>query len=428
MLNKLFGFNPKQHNVKTELIAGITTFLTMAYILAVAPNVLSAAGMDRGAVFTTTAVISGLATMLMAVYGKLPFVLAPGIGLLSFFTYTVCMTLGYTWQFALTAVFIEGVIFILLTITNLREMILYSLPETIRNSIGCGIGLFIAFLGLQNSGIVVNSDATLVSIGNVTSGPALLCLIGLIISAILLVKNVTGALLYGIIITTLIGIPMGVTKLDGFFSIPPSMEPILFKFEWTHILTKDMIVVVFTFLFVDIFDTIGTLIGVSARANMIDKDGKIPWLKKAFMVDAIATTVGAMMGSSTTTTYVESSAGVGAGGRTGLTAFAAAVCFLISLFLAPFFLSIPSAAVAPALIIVGLMMMASVSKINFTDYSEAVPAFICIIMMPLTYSISNGIVLGLLSYVLINLFSGNRKKLTIGTYVLSAIFVLKFII
>ena len=424
MLEKLFGFDKNVTRVRTEILAGITTFLTMAYILAVNPNILSATGMDKGALFTTTVVASAFATLLMAFYAKLPFGLAPGMGLNAFFAYTVCLTMGYSWQFALTAVLIEGIIFILLTVTNLREKIVDAIPVTLKNAIGAGIGLFISFIGLQNAGIIVNNDATLISMGNITSGPALLGMIGLVVTSLLLVKGVRGALLFGILITTLIGIPMGITKFDGIFSTPPSIEPIFWQFEWHNIFTKEMIVVVFTFL----FDTIGTLVGVTTKAGMMDKNGKIPHLKQAFMVDAIGTTAGAMLGTSTITTFVESASGVGEGGRSGLTSFVTAVCFLLSLFLAPFFLSVPGAATAPVLILVGLMMMSSVLKVNFADYSEAIPAFICIIFMPLAYSISDGIVLGMISYVLINLLTGKYKKLSIGMYILAAIFVLKFFV
>lgn len=426
MLEKLFGFNPRETRVRTEILAGITTFLTMAYILAVNPNILAATGMDKGALFTTTVIASAFATLLMAFYAKLPFGLAPGMGLNAFFAYTVCLTLGYTWQFALTAVLLEGIIFILLTVTNLREKIVDALPLSLRNAIGAGIGLFIAFIGLQNAGIIVNNDATLISLGDITSGSALLGITGLLITSILLVKKVRGALLVGILLTTVIGIPMGLTHLDGVLSTPPSIEPILFQFQWEHIFTKEMVIVVFTFLFVDMFDTIGTLVGVTTKAGMVTGDGKIPRLKQAFMVDAIGTTAGAMLGTSTITTFVESASGVGEGGRSGLTSFVTAVCFLLSLFLAPFFLAVPGAATAPVLILVGLMMMSSVRKVDFLDYSEAIPAFLCIIFMPLAYSISDGIVLGMISYVLINLLCGHTKKLTPAMYILAFIFVFKF--
>ena len=427
MLNKLFGLNPKETNVKTEIMAGLTTFLTMAYILAVNPNILSATGMDRGALFSTTVLISAAATILMGLYAKLPFALAPGMGLNAFFAYTICLIMGYSWQFALTAVFLEGLIFILLTVTNVREKIVDIIPETLKKSISVGIGIYIAFIGLSSAEIVVNNDATLVSIGDISQGPALLCIIGIVLSSVLLIKKVPGALLIGIIVTTLIGIPLGVTQFNGVMSTPPSVEPIFCKFEWTKIFTSEMLVIVFTLLFVDLFDTIGTLIGVATRAGMI-KNGKIPHLKQAFMVDALATTSGAIMGSSTVTTFVESAAGVEQGGRSGLTAFVCGLCFLVSLFFAPLFLSIPSAATAPVLVLVGVMMMSSVVEINFREYSEAIPAFICFVMMPLCYSISDGIVLGMLSYVIINLCAGKYNKLSIGMYILSAFFLLKFLV
>lgn len=427
MLKKLFGFDSSKNMVKTEIMAGITTFLTMAYILAVNPNILSDTGMDKGALFTTTVVVSAVATMLMGLYEKMPFALAPGMGLNAFFAYTVCSILGYSWQFALTAVFIEGILFILLTISNLREKIVDVIPETLKNSISVGIGIYIAFIGLNSAGVVINNEATLVSIGDITTGSALVCIIGIILSPILLIKNVTGALMIGIIITALIGIPLGVTNINGVLSAPPSIEPIFCKFEWAQIFSKEMFIIVFTLLFVDLFDTIGTIIGVTTRAGMI-KNGKIPRLKQAFLVDAVATTGGAVLGTSTVTTFVESAAGVEAGGRTGLTAFVTGLCFLSALFFAPLFLSIPAAATAPVLVLVGVMMMASVVKIDFKNYSESIPAFICIIMMPLCYSISDGIALGVLSYVLVNMLSGNYKKLTLGTYILAAFFVMKFLI
>lgn len=426
MLQKLFGFDPKKSTVKTEIMAGITTFLSMAYILAVNPDILSAAGMDKGAVFTTTVAISAITTILMALIAKLPFALAPGMGLNAFFAYTVCLIMGYSWQFALTAVFLEGLIFILLTVTNVREKIVDIIPTTLKNAISVGIGLFIAFIGLKSANIIINDDATLVKLGDITSGAALLGVIGIVITSILLVKKVKGGLLFGILITTIIGIPMGVTTLNGIISTPPSIEPILFKFEWDKIFTTDMVIVVFTFLFVDLFDTIGTLIGVSTRAGLM-KNGKIPRLKQAFLVDAIGTTGGAIMGTSTVTTFVESAAGVEEGGRSGLTAFVSGVCFLLAIFFAPFFLAIPASATAPVLVLVGLMMMASVVKIDFNNFSESVPAFLCIICMPLCYSISDGIILGHLCYVILNTLCGNWKKVTVGMYILAAMFMLKFI-
>ncbi len=428
ILKKCFGFDPSKTTVKTEIIAGITTFLTMAYVLAVHPNILSDAGMDKGALFTTTALSAVLATMLMAFWAKLPFGVAPGMGLNAFFAYTVCLTMGYPWQFALAAVFIEGVIFIILTLTNLREMIVNAIPRTLKNAITVGIGLFIAFIGLHNAGIIVKNDATLVSLGSLTSGPALLGIIGIIISSILLVKQVRGALLLGIFITAIIGIPMGLTHFTGVFSTPPSIEPIFMQLDFSQIFTKDMIIVVFTFLFLDMFDTIGTFVGVATKVGMVDKNGRIPRIKQGFMADAIGTTAGALLGTSTVTTFVESASGVGEGGRSGLTAFVISICCLISLVFAPLFLSIPAAATSPVLILVGLMMITCFKDIDFEDYSEAIPAFICMLFMPLAYSISDGIVLGLISYVLINLLCGKVKKLSWTMVILSVIFVLKFFV
>ena len=426
-LQTAFGFNAAEHNIRVEVIAGITTVLTMAYILAVNPNIMSSTGMDKGALFTTTVLVSAFATMLMGLYAKMPFALAPGMGLNAFFAYSICQIMGYSRQFALTAVFIEGLIFILLTITNLREQIVNVIPDTLKRSIGVGIGLYIAFIGLQNAGIIINNDSTLVSLGNLSEPSVLLSIVGIVITSVLLVRKVKGGLLIGIVITALLGIPIGVTKFDGILSTPPSIAPIFCKLEWSQIFSTEMFTIVFALLFVDLFDTIGTLVGVSLRAGM-EKNGKIPRLKQAFMVDAVATTGGALMGSSTVTTYVESAAGVNEGGRTGLTAFVTGVCFLSALFFAPFFLAIPSAATAPVLLIVGVMMMVDVRKIDFDDFSESIPAFVCMICMPLSYSISDGIVLGHLSYVFINLCSGKFKKLSIGMYILAAFFLLKFII
>ena len=428
MLKKLFGFDKQTHNLRTEILAGATTFLTMAYILAVQPNIMENAGMDKGAVFTTTAIISAIATLIMAIYAKLPFALAPGMGANAFFAFTICIAMGYSWQFALTAVLLEGLIFILLTVTNMREKIMDSIPECIKDAIGGGIGLFITFIGLQSAGVIVNSEATLVELGDITTGTALLCVIGTLITSILVVRKISGALLIGIIVTTLIGIPLGITQSSGIFDAPPSISPILFKFDFSQIFTKDMLVTVFVLLFVDIFNTIGTLIGVATHANMYDKNGKLPWIKKAFAVDAIGTTLGAMMGCSTVTTFVESAAGVQQGGRTGVTAFTAAICFFLSAFFAPFFLSVPAAATAPVMIIVGVMMMSSFKKIEVFDYSESIPAFICVVFMPLSYSIPNGIMLGIMSYVIINILGNNWKKISIGSFILTVLFILKFLL
>ena len=430
MLKKLFGFDSTKTTIRTEILAGITTFLTMSYILAVNPDIFSAIKdnpMPAGAVFTATALAAIIGCVAMAFIGKLPFGLAPGMGLNAFFVFTVCNAMGYSWQFALTAVFIEGIIFIILTVTNLRTAIVNAIPANLRYAIGCGIGLFIAFVGLQKGGVIVDDGATLVNLGNITSGAALLTIIGLFITGFLYAKNVRGALLLGILITTLIGIPMGVTDFKGVVSTPESIAPIFCQFEWGNIFTLDMLVVVFTFLFIDIFDTIGTLIGVCTKANLVDKNGNIYRITPAFMADAIATTAGAMLGTSTTTTYVESAAGVDQGGRSGLTAFAVACCFAVTLFFSPLFLSIPSSATAPVLILVGLMMIEPIKKIPFNEFTESIPAFICIIMMPLTYSISHGILLGMISYVAINMLCGKFKNITIMMYILAVLFVLKYI-
>lgn len=427
MFEKYFQLKQNGTTVKTEVIAGITTFLTMAYILAVNPNILSATGMDINALFTTTAIAAIVGTLVMALWAKLPFALAPGMGLNAFFAFSVVLGMGHSWQFALTAVLIEGLIFILLTVFNIREAIVDAIPRSLKTAISAGIGLFIAFIGLQNAGIIVNNDATLVSLGEITQGTGLLAMLGILITGALLILKVKGALLIGILATAVIGIPLGITQVQGLVSTPPSIEPIFFKFEFAQILSWDMLIVVFTFLFVDIFDTLGTLVGVSGKAGMLDKEGRIPNAKKAFMADAVGTTVGSMIGTSTVTTYVESASGVSEGGRTGLTALVTAGCFFLALFFAPLFLSIPGAATAPALVLVGLFMLSPIKELDLTDYSEAIPAFICIIAMPLAYSIAEGITLGLLSYVIINLLSGKWKKLSIGMYILAILFILKYL-
>ena len=399
----------------------------MAYILAVNPNILSDTGMDKGALFTTTALISCFSTILMGFYAKLPLALAPGMGLNAFFAYTVCIVLGYSWQFALTAVFLEGLIFILLTITNIREKLVYLLPDTIKKSLCAGIGLFIAFIGLKSSDVIINNDATLVSLGNLTQGSALLFVIGLILTSVLLTLKVKGGLLLGILITTVVGIPMGITKFDSILSTPPSIEPIFLKFQWEQLFTKDMFIVVFTLLFVDLFDTIGTLITMMTRINEKRNTDETASMKKAFLVDAVATTAGAMLGTSTVTTVIENAAGVEQGGKTGLTAVTTGICFLIALFFSPVFLAIPAAATGPVLVLVGLMMMESVLKINFSDYTESIPAFVCLIMMPFAYSISEGILLGHICYVLVNALSGQYKKVSLGMYILAALFIVKYL-
>ena len=429
MLKKLFGFDSAQTTIRTEIVAGITTFLTMSYILAVNPTMFGELdGMPMGSVFTSTALAAIVGCLAMALIGKLPFGLAPGMGLNAFFVYSVCMGMGYSWQFALTAVLIEGLIFIVLTLTNVREAIVDAIPMSLRNAIGAGIGLFIAFIGLKSAGVVVDDGATLVALGDITSGSALLAFIGLIITGFLYARNVPGAILLGILITMIIGIPLGVTEFRGVVSVPESISPIFCKFEFDKIFSVDMLVVVFTFFFIDMFDTVGTLVGVCTKANMIDEKGNIQRVKQAFMADSIATTVGAVLGTSTTTTYVESAAGVAQGGRSGLTAFVVGGCFVVALFFSPLFLSIPSAATAPALIIVGLLMMEQVKNIPFDDFTESIPAFVCMIMMPLTYSISNGILIGMITYVLMNMICGKFKKLSPAIYVLAVLFILKYIL
>ena len=429
MLKKLFGFDSTKTTVRTEIVAGVTTFLTMSYILAVNPTMFGELdGMPVGSVFTSTAMAAIVGCLAMAFVGKLPFGLAPGMGLNAFFVYSVCMGMGYSWQFALTAVLIEGLIFIVLTLTNLREAIVNAIPMSLRNAIGAGIGLFIAFIGLKSAGVVVADGATLVALGDVTSGSALLAFIGLVITGFMYSRNVPGAILLGIIITMVIGIPLGVTEFKGIVSAPESIAPIFCQFEFDQIFSVDMLVVVFTFFFIDMFDTVGTLVGVCTKAKMLDKDGNIYRVKQAFMADSIATTVGAMLGTSTTTTYVESAAGVAQGGRSGLTALVVGGCFVIAMFFSPLFLSIPSAATAPALVIVGLLMVEQIKNVDFDDFSESIPAFVCMLMMPLTYSISNGILIGMITYVLMNMICGKFKKLSPAMYILAVLFILKYIL
>ena len=429
-MDKFFKLTEKGTNAKTEIIAGITTFLTMAYILAVNPGILSATGMDGGAVFTATALSAFIATLVMALVANLPFALAPGMGLNAFFAFTVVLGMGKSWQFALTAVFLEGLIFILLTLFNVREAIINSIPMNIKRAISVGIGLFIAFIGFQNSGWIVDNPATLVGLGSLASGSVLVAIIGLVVIAVLHAFKIKGSLLIGILAATIAGIPLGVTNLEGFrlFSAPASLSPILFQFEWASILTFEMFTVLFTFLMVDMFDTVGTLVGVSTKAGMLSEDGKVPRVKQALLADAIGTTVGACLGTSTVTTYVESAAGVEEGGRTGLTALTTAILFLLAIFFSPLFLVIPGAATAPALIMVGLFMMSPIKDIELSEITESLPAFLTIIIMPLTYSISEGIEFGILSYVILKVASGKAKDVSIMTYIVGAIFLLKIII
>ena len=435
---KLFGFDSQKHNVRTEIMAGITTFLTMAYILAVNPAIFSALpGMPGGSVFTATALAAIVGTLVMALYAKKPFALAPGMGLNAFFVYTVCLGMGYRWQFALTAVLLEGIIFVILTVTKVRGLILKAIPGTLNKAIGAGIGLFIAFIGMQNSGVIVNSDATLVTLGKITEGTAMLAMIGLFITAGLVMAKVRGGILWGILLTTLIGMFIkdpstgaAITKLNGLVSAPDSVAPLAFQFEWSQVLSFDMLVVVFTFLFIDMFDTMGTIIGVHQGGGMAEVQSKrddIPGIDKMFMADSIATVCGACLGTSTTTTYVESASGVGEGGRTGLTAFSTAMCFVLALFFSPLFLAIPSAATAPALIIVGVMMMPAVRRIHWEDYCRAIPAFLTIILMPLAYSISDGVLVGVISYVICHAIAGKFKFISITMWILAILFICKYI-
>jgi adenine/guanine/hypoxanthine permease len=428
MLEKFFQLKDNKTTVRTEILAGITTFMTMAYILAVNPSILSATGMDKNALFTATALASVIATLVMALVAKLPFALAPGMGLNAFFAFTVVLGMGHSWQFALTAVFLEGIIFIILTAFNIRELIVNAIPMAMKHAVSAGIGLFIAFIGLQNAGVIVNNDAVLVGLGDMGSAPVIMALSGLVLTGVLLALKVKGALLIGIFVVTVVGIPFSVTILpeSQLVSLPPSIAPIFMQFEFKEIFTLDMLIVVFTFLFVDMFDTVGTLVGVSDKAGMLDKQGRVPRVKQALFADAIGTTAGAMLGTSTVTTYVESAAGVAEGGKTGLTSLSVAGMFVIALFFAPVFTMVPGAATAPALILVGFFMMSPILKINFDDYTESIPAFLTILMMPLTYSIAEGIVFGMLAYVLLKLLTGKQKDLSLIMYILAALFILKF--
>lgn len=430
MLEKLFNFKPGKNFVKTEIIAGITTFMTMAYILAVNPDILSATGMDKEALFTATALSAIVGTLIMAFVAKLPFALAPGMGLNAFFAFTVVLSMGYSWQFALTAVFIEGIIFILLTLFNIREMIVNAIPINLKHAVSVGIGLFIAFIGLQNAGIVVNNDAVLVGLGDMHSPSVWVGFFGISVIAVLLVRKVKGALLIGMLLSTVLAIVFDVATLpeSGIMSLPPSIEPIFFKFEWENVFSLDMLIILFTFLFVDMFDTVGTLVGVTDKAGMLSKDGKVPRVKQALFADAIGTTFGAMVGTSTVTTYVESAAGVSEGGRTGLTAFTVAVMFAVALFFAPLFIMIPAAATAPALFMVGLFMISPILKIDLNDFTESIPAFLTIVMMPLTYSIAEGIAFGMLAFVILKVLTGKFKDVSIVMYVLAVLFILKFFV
>ncbi|MCI6888084.1 MAG: NCS2 family permease [Lachnospiraceae bacterium] len=454
-LEKMFHLKENHTDVKTEVMAGVTTFMTMAYILAVNPSILSASGMDSGAVFTATALASMIATLLMAAFANYPFVLAPGMGLNAYFAYTVVLQMGYTWQMALAAVFVEGLIFIVLSLTNVREAIFNAIPINLKHAVSVGIGLFIAFIGLQNAKIVVDS-ATLVSVYSFKAAIAdgtfnsvgitvVLALAGVLITGILLVKNVKGNILWGILITwglgvlcQLAGIYQVNPELDMYSLLPdfsngihvPSLAPTLMQMDFKGIMNLNFFIIMFAFLFVDLFDTLGTLIGVASKADMLDQDGKLPKIRGALLADAVGTSVGAVLGTSTTTTFVESASGVAEGGRTGLTAVVSALLFGLSLFLSPIFLAIPSFATAPALIVVGFLMLTSITKIDFGDFTEAVPAYIAIIAMPFMYSISEGIAMGVISYVVVNLATGKagEKKISPLMYVLAVLFILKYVV
>ena len=430
-MDKYFKLKENNTTIKTEILAGITTFMTMAYILIVNPSILSAAGMDYGAVFTATALSAVIATLMMGLYARLPFALAPGMGLNAFFAYTIVIGMGYSYQFALTAVFLEGIIFIILTLFNVREAIVDSIPSNIKKAISVGIGLLISLIGLEGAGVIVHPEGggTILALGNIVSGTGLLALIGILITSILLAKNIKGALFIGMIVTTIIGIPMGVVDVPTkVMSMPPSISSTVLSFEWHNIFSLDMVIVLFTLLFMDMFDTIGTLVGVATKAKMLDENGKVPNVKKALFADAIGTTIGACLGTSTVSTFVESASGVAEGGRTGLTAVSTAVMFFLALFFAPLFAIITPAVTASALVLVGLFMIEPIKEINLEDFTEAIPAFLTIIMMPLSYSIADGIVFGVISYIILKLFSGRVKEISITTVIIGFVFILKFLI
>ena len=428
-LEKRFRLSERKTDVKTELMAGFTTFMTMSYILAVNPQMLSQTGMDKGGVFTASVIASIIAMVCMAFLANLPFGLAPGMGLNAFFTFTVVKTLGYTWQFALTAVFLEGIVFLILSLFKVREMIFDAIPINLKKAVSCGIGLFIALVGLVNSGIILQGEGTVLQLGNLLSRESVVFIVGLFIIALLLAREIKGALMYGILASTILALILGVSKYQGGspITLPPSLAPVAFKIQFDKIFTFDMFTVVFTFLFVDIFDTVGTLVGVSAKAGMLDEQGKLKEASPALLADAIGTTAGSLLGTSTVTTFVESASGVAEGGRTGLTALSTAFFFFLSLFLFPVFGMIPAQATGPALVIVGLFMLSSIKEIDFYDYSEAIPAFITIITMPFCYSIAEGISFGMISYVLIKLLAGKRKDISILMYILAIVLVLRII-
>lgn len=439
-MRDLFRLHENGTTVKKELLAGLTTFSTMAYILAVNPMILSKTGMDFNALITATALAAAIGTLVMGLYARLPIGLAPGMGLNAFFAYTIVLGMGYSWQFALTAVFLEGIIFIFLSLFRIREAIINSIPENLKHAISVGIGLLIALIGMANAGIIETGmrhvgegrlDGVILKIGNITSAGPLIALVGLIVSAVLMYRKVNAALLLGILIATVAGIPLGIThwpESGSPVSLPPSLSPIAFQLEFDKVLSLDMVVILFTLLMVNLFDTVGTLIGLCNKAGLLDAQGRIPRAKQALFADAVGTTAGALLGTSVVTAYVESASGIASGGRTGLTAVTVAGMFLLALFFAPLFAMIPAAATAPALIIVGMLMMGAVVKINFEDVTEAIPAFLAIVMMPYTYSIAEGIVFGMLSYVLLKVFTGRQKEISPVMYVLAVLFVMSFLL
>lgn len=428
-LYKALGFDPSKHSVRTEITAGLTTFLTMSYILAVNPDILSSTGMDKGAVFTATALASALGTILIAFLAKLPFAQAPSMGINAFFAFTLVGAMGYSWEAALAAVFVEGIIFILLTIFNIREQIVRSIPKNLRFAISAGIGMFIAFIGLKNAGIIVSNPATFVALGKFTP-TALLACIGILISGTLVVLKVRGALFYGIVFCTIIGIPLGVTTIpENFFpiSMPQSLEPTFFKFDFKALLNMDMALTIFALVFMDIFNTVGTLIGAAAKTEMMDKDGNVRNIKPAMMADALATSAGAVLGTSTVTTFVESASGISEGGRTGMTALTSASLFLLALFLSPLFLLVPSAATTGALVLVGVFMLEAIQEIDLSDMSEALPSFVSMLTMVLTYNIAEGMALGLISYTIVKLLSSQCKQVSLTLYIVTALLLLRYI-
>lgn len=427
-LDRRFRLSERNSSVKNEIMAGLTTFMTMSYILAVNPGMLSDAGMDKGGVFTATIVASIIAMLVMALYANLPFALAPGMGLNAFFVYTVVLGRGHTWQYALTAVFIEGIIFILMSFFNVREAIFNAIPMSLKKAVSVGIGLFISLIGLSSAGVIVQGEGTLVSLGNLLTPGAAVTFVGIIVMAILMAKKVRGALLYGILISTVFALILGVTHApEAWFQLPPSLAPVAFKLEWKNIFSWEMFSIMFTFLFVDLFDTVGTLVGVASKANLLNDKGELPAAGPALFADAVGTTVGALLGTSTVTTYVESASGVTEGGRTGLTSLSVAFFFFLSLFFFPIFAIIPSQATAPALVMVGLFMMSPIKDIPLDDFSESVPAFLTIVMMPFAYSIAEGIAFGMMSYVIIKVLSGKAKDVSPLMYILALVFLMRIL-